>query len=150
MGDVNNPSSSTSSSNPVSRPHEVPFPAAGDIAPNLMSSESRREGGQTINPDAHAPRGLDHDRRDSSLNSSSTSTVADTSTTLAAGEEASTVAPVHGGATPENGLAFPPTHRTTTITSGKPYSSFSPHMKWMIVILAGIAAVFSPIRYVSL
>jgi hypothetical protein len=147
MGDVNNPSSSTSMSDPVSRPDEIPFPAAGDIAPNLMSSGSRRE---ADHPGVHTSRCLDHDRRDSSLRSSSTSTVAETSTTLAAGEEALTVTPVHGGATAENGLAFPPTHRTTTTTSGKPYSSFSPHMKWMIVILAGIAAVFSPIRFVLL
>lgn len=47
----------------------------------------------------------------------------------------------------EDGLRFPPALRTMTST-GKPYSSFSSGMKWFIVTLAGIAAVFSPIRYV--
>jgi hypothetical protein len=46
----------------------------------------------------------------------------------------------------EGGLRFPPAMRTTTSASGKPYSSFSNGMKWCIVTLAGVAAVFSPIR----
>jgi hypothetical protein len=47
----------------------------------------------------------------------------------------------------EDELRFPPALRTMTST-GKPYSSFSRGTKWFIVTLAGIAAVFSPIRYV--
>lgn len=43
---------------------------------------------------------------------------------------------------------FPPAARITTTSSGRPYSSFSVGTRWLIVSLAGIAAVFSPIRQV--
>jgi len=39
----------------------------------------------------------------------------------------------------------PKMERTVTSMSGKPYSSFSMSMKWLIVGLGGIAALFSPI-----
>jgi hypothetical protein len=140
--------SGRSSRNSLSRPEEVPFPAAGDIAPNLSSSEPTQleetiedEGSRRSNGDvAHVREGSSRSRR---ISDGSTAVI-DVGTS---GEPADLTDGSRAGNA--NELAFPPTHRVTTTSSGKPYSSFSKGMKWMIVTLAGIAGVFSPIRFVS-
>ena len=40
---------------------------------------------------------------------------------------------------------FPPVIRQTTASSTRPYSAFPNHTKWLIVVLSGIAGIFSPI-----
>jgi hypothetical protein len=43
-------------------------------------------------------------------------------------------------------VALPPMARHATSGSNKPYSAFSLGTKWFLVTLAGLAAIFSPIR----
>jgi hypothetical protein len=105
----------------------IAYPAAGDITPNLTSgtvngdsqTASRPSTGTTAVQSAETRSHHSHDEHDHHPNE-------------------------HG--LEEDGLRFPPALRTMTST-GKPYSSFSRGTKWFIVTLAGIAAVFSPIRY---
>jgi hypothetical protein len=106
----------------------IAYPAAGDITPNLTSG--------TVNGDSQTE----------SRPSTGTTAVQDTDTRT---NHSHTGHDDHhtGHEGGEDGLRFPPALRTMT-SSGKPYSSFSRGTKWFIVTLAGIAAVFSPIRYV--
>ena len=106
----------------------IAYPA-GDIASNLMSGTA------------------DEDKQAESRPSSSTTAVQNNKSRSNHSHSG------HDGHQPEHGigedaLRFPPALRTMTST-GKPYSSFSRGTKWFIVTLAGIAAVFSPIRYVQ-
>ena len=106
----------------------IGYPAASDIAPNLMSGTS------------------DENTQAESRPSSSTTAVQDTESR--SNHSHSQHDDHHTGiGNGEDGLRFPPALRTMTST-GKPYSSFSRGTRWFIVTLAGIAAVFSPIRYV--
>jgi len=106
----------------------IAYPAAGDTSPDVMSgtviddtqTESRPSTGTTAVHDTETRSNQSHSEQDHQSSD-------------------------QGG--DEEGLRFPPASRTMTST-GKPYSSFSSGMKWFIVTLAGIAAVFSPIRYV--
>jgi len=110
----------------------IAYPAAGDIAPNLMSDT-----------------GVDNrSTNESSRPSTGTTAINDPSQEIRSGSLHSDGDGNHdrGHGMEEDGLRFPPTLRTMTSVSGKPYSSFSSGMKWFIVTLAGIAAVFSPIR----
>jgi hypothetical protein len=116
----------------------IAYPAAGDIAPNLVSSEP------VVADD------IDRDEfRATEFRRTSTGTTAVPGDPGSNTETRSNHSDHRGHGLEEDGLRLPPTVRTTTGASGKPYSSFSQGMKWMIVTLAGIAAVFSPIRYVS-
>ena len=106
----------------------IAYPAFGDIAPKPKSetadentqAESRPSTGTTAVQDPESRSNHSHSGHDDHQ-------------------------PEHGLG--EDGLRFPPALRTMTST-GKPYSSFSRGTRWFIVTLAGIAAVFSPIRYV--
>jgi hypothetical protein len=104
-------------------------PAAGDIAPNLMSETATEDAQNEARPSTGTTAVQDIETR-----SNHSSTGHDEQHHRGHGVE-------------EDGLRFPPAFRTITST-GKPYTSFSGGMKWFIVTLAGIAAVFSPIRYV--
>lgn len=144
MIDVNNRSSSTGTAN-LATTAEIPFSAAGDIAPNTFPSAPEAEAEQARDR-VDAPAYQDQDRQEGSRRTSDVSTaVAATPTTVPAEGYGSVPSPDATSAG-EGGLAFPPTRRTITTSSGKPYSSFSTHMKWMIVTLAGFAGIFSPIR----
>jgi hypothetical protein len=113
----------------------IAYPAAGDIAPNLMS-----ESGVEDRPSIETPR----PSTGTTLMDDPTATQSDTNSRHEEGHDHDH----RGHGLDEDGLRFPPALRTMTSVSGKPYSSFSKGMKWFIVTLAGIAAVFSPIRYV--
>jgi hypothetical protein len=106
----------------------IAYPAAGDIAPNLMSGTATEDAQTESRP------------------STSTTAVQHTETRSHHSHDEHDDHPNEHGLE-EDGLRFPPALRTMT-SSGKPYSSFSRGTKWFIVTLAGIAAVFSPIRYV--
>jgi hypothetical protein len=106
----------------------IAYPAAGDIAPNLMSGTATE------------------DTQTASRPSTGTTAFQDTETRSSHSHSGQDDHPNEHGSE-EDGLRFPPALRTMTST-GKPYSSFSRGTKWFIVTLAGIAAVFSPIRYV--
>lgn len=109
----------------------IAYPAAGDIAPNLMSET-----------------GLDNRQNEQpSRPSTGTTAVNDPITeTRSSLQDGAQDQHHRGHGVEEDGLRFPPALRTLTSVSGKPYSSFPNGMKWFIVTLAGIAAVFSPIR----
>lgn len=104
----------------------IAYPATGDIAPNLMSDTGAepRQSHESPRPSTGTTAAISGTRSNHS----------------SSGDD-------HGHGLEGEGLRFPPALRTMTST-GKPYSSFSNGMKWVIVTLAGIAAVFSPIRYV--
>jgi len=122
----------------------IAYPAAGDIAPNLVKSEPEAIDGDTD----QRGRASSESRRPSA---GTTAVAGDPGTNTETGSNHSHSDQDHRGhGLEEDGLRLPPAVRTTTSASGKPYSSFSQGMKWMIVTLAGIAAVFSPIRYVDL
>jgi hypothetical protein len=134
----------------------IAHPAAGDVAPSLFESTSMEHHVDIPHRNKSSRSLHDRDRMvhsessDPDLGSQETSTVTtavDTTPTdddRIRSEDHDVHAEGHG--LEEGGLRFPPAMRTTTSASGKPYSSFSNGMKWCIVTLAGVAAVFSPIR----
>lgn len=134
----------------------TPFPIAGDLAPNLMKSTSQSR------PTSQS--------RSTNSSSSRSSTVLDTTptpepTSMNKGRGIDTrqddlnpqtePPPILDGEAggDRDGVDRPvaPTRMMTTMSNstGRPYSAFSSGTKWLIVGLAGVAGVFSPIRLVS-
>lgn len=123
------------------------FAAAGDVAPNLFENVSSTD--TTPNRSLNSSTNTGKGRQIRGERGSTT----DTSTSTAVARSGSTTGDVDDGSGvdgEETGrrAEMPPTTRTMTSVSGKPYSAFSSGTRWMIVTLAGIAAVFSPIRSV--
>lgn len=135
------------------------FPAAGDMVPNLFerppeteTSHSHSRSRSRISSTNTAISRVGHEGRDSTPATTTSTVVArpdrdgrmDTDTDT----QPETVTET-GTETDTGTVEMPPTTRTVTGVSGKPYSAFSSGTRWLIVTLAGIAAVFSPIRSVK-
>ena len=125
------------------------FPAGGDMAPSGIEPSTAETGRSRSRSHSRSPStntvisSVEQEERDSRSETTTSTAV---------------VRPDRDGRTdidvdPQmemETVEMPPTTRTVTSVSGKPYSAFSSGTRWLIVTLAGIAAVFSPIRSVKL